>query len=33
VAGVVMPLDTMWRALTPHAAWPDGPVTIPGPMF
>ncbi|MDA0183611.1 GNAT family N-acetyltransferase [Solirubrobacter phytolaccae] len=32
-AGVAMPIDSMWRPLEPHAQWPAGPVTVPGPMF
>jgi predicted N-acetyltransferase YhbS len=28
-----MPLDTMWRPLTPGAAWPQGPVSLPGLPF
>ncbi len=32
-AGVAMPIDSMWRPLTPGAQWPSGPVTVPGPMF
>ena len=28
-----MPLDTMWRPLTPGATWPDGPVSLPGLPF
>jgi predicted GNAT family N-acyltransferase len=31
--GIVIPLDTMWRPLTPAAQWPDGPVALLGPMF
>ena len=31
--GIVIPLDTMWRPLTPGAQWPAGPVTLLGPMF
>ena len=31
--GIVIPLDTMWRPLTPGAQWPEGPVTLLGPMF
>ncbi|HTX31511.1 MAG TPA: GNAT family N-acetyltransferase [Solirubrobacteraceae bacterium] len=25
---VVMPLETMWRPLTPGATWPEGPLTL-----
>jgi predicted N-acetyltransferase YhbS len=28
-----MPMCTMWRALTPQASWPDGPVEIHGLPF
>lgn len=28
-----MPLDTMWRPLRPGAAWPAGPVSLPGLPF
>ena len=31
--GLVIPLDAMWRPLTPGAQWPPGPVTLLGPMF
>lgn len=29
----VIPIDTMWRPLTPGARWPAGPVALHGPMF
>ncbi len=32
-AGVAMPLDSMWRPLTPHAQWPEGPVALRDGMF
>jgi predicted N-acetyltransferase YhbS len=30
---IVMPMHTMWRALTTDANWPDGRVEVDGPPF
>lgn len=32
-AGTAIPIDSMWRPLTPRAQWPEGPAAVLGPMF